>query len=90
MRKRARLPARAHLIVEKAAERFEAVAAAGEDANPHGFIALHCARAKAADLAGFLLEQGAERVSVAALEQVFDALNPLYEALEKRIGAGQS
>jgi ATP phosphoribosyltransferase len=87
---RARLPARAHLIVEKAAERFEAVAAAGEDVNPHGFIALHCARAKAADLAGFLLEQGAERVSVAALEQVFDALNPLYEALEKRIGAGHS
>ncbi|MBV8441816.1 MAG: ATP phosphoribosyltransferase, partial [Hyphomicrobiales bacterium] len=84
---RARLPARAHLIVEKAAEQFGAVAAAGEHVDPHGFVALHCARAKAANLAGFLLEQGAERVSVAALEQVFDAVNPLYEALEKRIGA---
>ena len=84
---RARLPARAHLIVEKASERFEAVAAGGENFDPHGFVALHCARAKAADLAGWLLEQGAERVSVAALEQVFDAVNPLYDALEKRIGA---
>ena len=82
---RARLPARAHLIVQKAAERFEAVAAAGEDADPHGFVALHCARDRAADLAGWLLAQGAQRVSVAALEQVFDARNPLYEALEKRI-----
>ena len=88
---RARLPspARAHLIVEKAAEHFEAVAAGGEDVDPHGFVALHCGRDKAADLAGWLLAQGAERVSVAALEQVFDAVNPLFEALEKRIGAGQ-
>ena len=60
--------------------------ASGEDVDPHGFVALHCARDKAADLAGWLLEQGAERVSVAALEQVFDARNPLYEALERRIG----
>ncbi len=84
---RAKLPARAHLIVAKAAERFDAVAAGGENIDPHGFVALHCARAKTADLAGWLLEQGAERVSVAALEQVFDAVNPLYDALEKRIGA---
>ena len=27
------------------------------------------------------------RVSVVALEQAFDARNPLYEALERRIGA---
>ncbi len=84
---RAKQPARAHLIVAKAAERFDAVAAGGENIDPHGFVALHCARAKTADLAGWLLEQGAERVSVAALEQVFDAVNPLYDALEKRIGA---
>ena len=34
-------------------------------------------------------EKGAERVSVAALEQAFDARNALYEALERRIGPGQ-
>jgi hypothetical protein len=47
---------------------------------------LHCARAKAADLSDWLLGQGAVRVSVVALEQVFDVRNPLYEALEARIG----
>ena len=34
-----------------------------------------------------LLAHGAERVSVVALEHVFDAKNPLYDALERRIGA---
>ena len=43
-------------------------------------------RAKAAELADWLLGQGAERVSVIALEHVFNARNPLYEALEARIG----
>ena len=63
-----------------------AAPAFGEEADPHGFVALHCARSKAADLADWLLAQGAERVSVIALEQVFDAKNALYEALEARIG----
>ncbi len=65
---------------------FDAAPAFGEEADPHGFVALHCARSKAADLADWLLAQGAERVSVMALEQVFDAKNALYEALEARIG----
>ena len=85
---RARLPSPAHLVVETACERFGAVPATGEDAGPHGFVALHCARGKVAELAGFLLTKGAERVSVTALEQAFDARNRLYEALEKRIGRG--
>ena len=37
---RARLPSPAHLIVETACERFGAVSATGEDAGPHGFVAL--------------------------------------------------
>jgi len=41
-----------------------------------------------AELAGWLLTKGAERLSVAALEQTFAARNALYESLEKRIGAG--
>jgi len=49
-------------------------------------VALHCARSKAADLADWLLAHGAERVSVIALEQAYAARNPLYEALEARIG----
>jgi len=44
---------------------------------------------KVAELAGWLLDKGAERVSVAALEKTFDARNALYEALEHRIGPGQ-
>ena len=86
---RARLPNPAH-VVETATERFGAISATGEDVDPHGFIALHCARDKVAELAGWLLTKGAERVSVAALEQTFAARNALYEALEKRIGAGDS
>ena len=83
---RARLPTPAHIVVEKACAIFDAAPAFGEEADPHGFVALHCARSKAADLADWLLAQGAERVSVMALEQVFDAKNALYEALEARIG----
>ena len=86
---RARLPSPAHLAVETALERFGAVSATGEDVDPHGFVALHCARGKVAELAGWLLEKGAERVSVAALEQAFSARNALYEALEQRIGPGE-
>jgi hypothetical protein len=83
---RARLPSPAHQVVETACERFGAVSATGEDADPHGHVALHCARGQVAELASFLLTKGAERVTVAALEQAFDARNALYEALESRIG----
>jgi ATP phosphoribosyltransferase len=86
---RARLPSPAHVVVETAGERFGAVSATGEDVDPHGFVALHCARDKVAELAGWLLTKGAERVSVAALEQTFAARNALNEALERRIGAGE-
>ena len=85
---RARLRGRSS-VVEAARERFGAVSAIGGDADPHGFVALHCARDKAAELADWLLTKGAERVSVAALEQTFAARNALYEALERRIGAGE-
>ncbi len=84
---RSRLPVPTRPVVEEAARRFGAVPAFGEEADPEGFVALHCAKAAAADLASWLLERGAKRVSVVALEQAFDARNPLYEALERRIGA---
>jgi ATP phosphoribosyltransferase len=84
---RARLPGAAGSVVEAARERFGAVSAIGEEVDPHGFVILHCAKDQVADLAGLLLSQGAERVSVTALEQAFVARNPLFEALERRIGA---
>jgi ATP phosphoribosyltransferase len=83
---RTRLPTPARRIIERACERFDAVPAAGEDIDPHGFVALHCPRGKAAALAEWLLAEGAERVAIGALEQVFDARNALYETLEAHIG----
>ena len=83
---RARVPTPAHLIVDKACETFEAVPAFGADADPQGFVVLHCARAKAAALADWLLGQGAERVTVTAVEQVFDKRNALHDALVAKIG----
>jgi ATP phosphoribosyltransferase len=86
---RARLPGPAQGIVKSACEKFSAVSTTGDDADPQSFVALHCAKADAAELANWLLTQGADRVSVAALEQVFDARNPLFERLEGRIGRGE-
>ncbi len=83
---RARLPTPTHLIVAEACQSFEASPAFGEDADPQGFIVLHCARGKAADLADWLLQRGAERVTVGAVEQVFDKRNALWNALIERIG----
>jgi hypothetical protein len=77
-------------VVEQARADFEALPAFGEDADSLGFVTLHCARAKSADLADWLLSQGAERVSVAAVEQVFDRSNAWLDALIARIGVAAS
>jgi ATP phosphoribosyltransferase len=84
---RARLPSPAHLIVRDACARFNAQAAFGEEADPLGFVVLHSPKGGVAELAEWLLAQGAERVSVGALEHVFSAQNALYEELEAAIGA---
>ena len=85
---RARLPSPAHVVVEQACAAFDAIPAFGEDADPQGFVTLHCARGRAADLADWLLGQGAERVTVGAIEQMFDKRNALQEKLIARIGDG--
>ena len=64
---RARLARPANGVFAEARERFGAVPAFGEDPDPRGLVALHCPKGAAADLAGFLLANGAERVSVVAL-----------------------
>jgi ATP phosphoribosyltransferase len=84
---RARLPGDAKGVLESAAVLFDAQAALGEEPDAHGRITLHAPKQNAAELAAWLLAQGAERVSVSALEHVFSARNALYEALEQRIGA---
>jgi hypothetical protein len=65
---------------------FGARAAFGQEAEPHSFVVLHAPANKIAELADWLLAQGADRVSVSALEHVFSAKNALYEALEAAIG----
>ncbi len=84
---RARLPAPVDVTVAEAARLYDATPALGEGADPRGFVTLHCDKAMTADLAAWLIEQGAERVTVAALEQAFDKRNALQDALEARIGA---
>jgi ATP phosphoribosyltransferase len=84
---RARLPAPTHLAVSQAVEKFGATFAFGEDADPQGFVTLQCARGKAADLAEWLLGQGAERVTVTSVEQAFAKRNALSDALAAKIGA---
>ena len=80
---RAFLPASAQGAVAEAAAKFDAHAAQGPEG---GAVAFLCPRGRAAELADWLLSQGAERVSVATLEQVFEVPNPLYDALASKIG----
>jgi hypothetical protein len=65
---------------------FDAQPAFGDQTDTAGFIALHAPKHNVAELAAWLLAQGAERVTVSAPEHVFSARNALYEALEQRIG----
>ena len=83
---RAAAAVRRNGLFAEARERFGAVPAFGEEADPHGFVALHCAQGRGGRARELAARRGAERVSVVALEHVFDAKNPLYEALERRIG----
>ncbi len=54
--------------------------------NVAGRLTLTCLRDKVAPLADWLIAQGAEHVTVAAMEYVFSAANPLYETLLARLG----
>ncbi|HLJ72371.1 MAG TPA: ATP phosphoribosyltransferase, partial [Roseiarcus sp.] len=84
---RARLPGDAKGVLESAAAMFDAQTAFGEEPDAHGRLTFHAPKQNVAALAAWLLAQGAERVSVSALEHVFSARNALYEGLERRIGA---
>jgi len=83
---RAWMPGAANDLIEAAGAMFGAQPAFGGEAESHGLIALHAPKNRVAELADWLLAQGAERVSVTALEHVFSARNILYETLEAAIG----
>lgn len=69
-------------IVKQAKELFEARAPFG--AGTEGPLTLMCPKHNAAALADWIVSQGAEQVSVRALDYVFSARNALFEKLERR------
>ncbi len=83
---RVRLLGATQATIESAHALFDARVALGEGVGPENFLVLHAPKSRVAELADWLLAQGAERVSVSALEHVFSARNALYEALEAAIG----
>jgi ATP phosphoribosyltransferase len=67
-------------LLEEVKATFGVVAPFGGPTSS-GMLTLHCPPANVAALAGVLRERGAETVSVAALDYVFDRENPLYGRL---------
>ncbi len=53
--------------------------------TPDGWLVLTCPTGKVAALADWLVAEGAEDVTVATLDYVFSATNPLYERLLARL-----
>ena len=69
-------------LIDRAMQRFGAKL---RSENVAGRLTLTCARDKVAPLADWLIAQGAEHVTVAALDYVFSPANPLHERLLKRL-----
>ena len=68
-------------LLTEAQDRFGVVAPFGGPTSS-GMVTLHCPPAQLYALASFLREHGADTVSVAALDYVFDRDNPLFAKLE--------
>jgi ATP phosphoribosyltransferase len=81
------LPEGARASAAELQARFEAYSPFAGTAAPAsgGALTLHCPKERAADLADWLIEQGAEHVTVGALDYVFAAQSPLYERLARRL-----
>jgi ATP phosphoribosyltransferase len=80
---RARVEDLSDARIKKAAALFDA-RLRGRGAE--GLVILSCPKDRAAQLAEWLINQGAETVTVGALDYVFTAKNPLWEKLAKRLG----
>ena len=80
---RAVLPdGRAQAVAEAAAKFGAAPEVSGDRA------AFLCQRPRTAELADYLLSQGARRVVVQTVEQVFESVNPLFDALAGQVFSG--
>ncbi len=70
-------------LAQQAGTHFGAVALRTESC---GDLVLHVPHGRAADLAGWLIEQGADTAIVTRLDYVFSRQNPLDEKLTARVG----
>jgi ATP phosphoribosyltransferase len=82
---RTRFPEADAEMVAEAVGRFNVIAPLGGPTSS-GMLTLLCPPEAVHLLATFLRDQGAEHVMVAAPEYVFARANPLYDALEARLG----
>ncbi len=73
-------------LVAEAVETYRCVAPFGGPTSS-GMLTLHCPPDTLHGLATFLRARGASMVTVGAIDYVFSTENPLFEALEARIGA---
>ena len=72
-------------LLEQARARFGVVSPFGGPTSS-GMLTLHCPPAQVPALAGFLRDNGADTVSVVALDYVFARDNPLFGKLEAALG----
>ena len=72
-------------LVDEAVAAYRCVAPFGGPTSS-GMLTLHCPPDTLHALATFLRQRGASMVTVGPIEYVFAADNPLYEALEARLG----
>jgi ATP phosphoribosyltransferase len=85
---RAWLPQPSEDVAERALELFAARTPLGSPTGgAPGLLTLHCAKARAADLADWLVGTGATHVVVGTHDYVFSADNALYERLARRLPA---
>ncbi|MDQ8726797.1 ATP phosphoribosyltransferase [Bradyrhizobium sp. LHD-71] len=78
---RTRFPGCDAALLADAQTKFGAVSPFGGPTSS-GMVTLHCPPAKLYALASFLRDHGAEAVSVASLDYVFDRADPLFERLQ--------
>ena len=72
-------------LLGEARQRFGVVSPFGGPTSS-GMVTLHCPPNELYGLASFLRQHGAEAVSVASLDYVFDRANPLFARLEAALG----
>lgn len=82
---RTRFPACNAALLAEAHSRFGVVSPFGGPTSS-GMVTLHCPPTKLYALASFLRDHGAETVSVAPLDYVFDRADPLFARLQSFLG----